>query len=97
MFQCHYFVRIVPNKKIGIGIGWTIWTSQNNGNWILKKCCDNHAYSRLMQGIVRELSNLSNKHLLKDTKAIPKHEKQISYHVPTACLTFFVCIFVFLD
>src|SRR6218665_1539286 len=32
-----------------------------------KKWCDNHAYSGLMQRIICELSNLSNK--LKDTKA----------------------------
>src|SRR6218665_512093 len=33
----------------------------------MKKWCDNHAYSGLMQRIICELSNLSNK--LKDTKA----------------------------
>src|SRR6218665_1230428 len=33
----------------------------------MKNCCDNHAYSGLMQRIICELSNLSNK--LIDTKA----------------------------
>jgi len=34
---------------------------------VLKKWCDNHASSRLIQWIACELSNLNNK--LKDTKA----------------------------
>ena len=60
-----------------------------------KKWCDNHAYSGLMQWIICELSNLSNK--LKDNKATQNtRSKNAIAHVLTACHTFFVFISVFL-
>jgi len=56
-----------------------------------KKGYDNHAYPGLMQRILCELSNLSNK-----LKCKSKHGKQKTYHVLTACHTFLLFIFVFL-
>src|SRR6218665_2022167 len=60
---------------------------------LVKKWCDNHAYSGLMQRIISELSNLSNK--LKDTKANqntrsknPTTSLQLAIHFSFSSLSF---------
>jgi len=60
---------------------------------LLKRWCDNHAYSGLMQRIICELNNPSNK--LKDTKANqntssqnPATSLQLAVHFSFSYLSF---------